>query len=100
MAVLPLTEGEDVSPDARIAAVAARQHGAFSRAQALRAGLTPHAISHRRRSGRWLDLHRAAYAIAGSPTEERRIMAAVLSLGERAVIASLAAHGCTGGNAR
>jgi very-short-patch-repair endonuclease len=81
-----------MSPDEAIAAIAAKQHGAFTNGQAVEAGLTAPAIHHRRTSGRWVDLHRAVYAMAGAPrTDEQRIIAAVLSLGPRAVAASITA---------
>ncbi len=86
------SEGKVVSPDTRIAALAARQHGAFTTAQALAVELTMHAITHRLQTGRWIKLHLGVYAIAGTPrTDEQRIIAAVLSLGPQAVAASLTA---------
>jgi very-short-patch-repair endonuclease len=81
-----------VSPDGEIAAIAARQHGAFTRTQAIDAGFTPPAILHRRRTGRWTDLRRGVFAIAGAPpTHEQRVVAAVLSFGPGALAASVTA---------
>ena len=81
-----------MSPDECIGAIAAGQHGVITRAQCRRAGLTAHAIAHRRGSGRWVDLHRGVYAISGTPlTAHQRIIAAVFSLGPRAVASATTA---------
>jgi hypothetical protein len=53
-------------PDQRIAAIAAVQHGVFTRLQASRCGATDTMIDWRLRVGRWRRLHRGIYALAGS----------------------------------
>jgi hypothetical protein len=66
--------------DTVIAALARRQHGCWSRAQALAAGFTPTMIRTRVRSGTWIRLDTGVYAHAASlPTWERSVMAAVLA---------------------
>ena len=50
-----------MTPD--LAALAARQGGVFSRADALRAGLTPDAIRHRIESGQWKRVRRGIYTL-------------------------------------
>lgn len=81
-----------MTPDAKLAALAARQHGALTRRQALDLGFTRSAILHRRRTGRWVDLQPGVYAISGTPaTPQQHTMAIVLSYGPRAVAGSLSA---------
>ena len=86
-------------PDCAIDAFACRQHGAFTRDQALAAGITSRMIDHRLGSGRWLRLGRGVYALPSvAPTWERQAMAAVLHAG-RAVVAGRSAaalHGLAG----
>jgi very-short-patch-repair endonuclease len=90
--VFPVTFGGTMTPDGAIARIAARQHGAFSRAQAFQAGFTREAIACRVKAGRWIRLYRGVYAIAGVPrSHEQRVIAAVLSLGPHAVAASITA---------
>jgi very-short-patch-repair endonuclease len=72
--------------DAAIAAIAARQAGAFSAAQATAVGVTPSARRHGVASGRWLVLYRGVLAVAESvDTPERRLWAAKLALGPSAI---------------
>jgi very-short-patch-repair endonuclease len=73
--------------DARIAAVAARQHGVISVKQLREAGVRDTAIHKRVRSGRLHRLHRGVYAV-GHPNVgvQGRWMAAVLAFGEAAVL--------------
>lgn len=61
-------------------ALAARQHGVFSRRQALDRSVTDRMIEQRLRSGAWIRLAPGVYAVASAPaTWERQVMAAVLS---------------------
>ncbi len=63
-----------------IAAAARRQHGVWTRTQALIAGATPSMIRTRLHNGRWLRLDTAVYAERSSlPTWHRSVMAAVLA---------------------
>lgn len=71
-----------MSPDEKLAVIAAKQHSAFTRQQARDAGLTEAAIRHRLKAGRWLSPYGGVYVLAGSmSTWEQRVMAAVLHLG-------------------
>jgi hypothetical protein len=68
------------SDDLAIARLSRRQHGAWSRRQALELGLSAKVISGRTRSGRWVVLDNGVYAhIATAATWERSVMAAVLA---------------------
>ncbi|MEP6623265.1 MAG: type IV toxin-antitoxin system AbiEi family antitoxin domain-containing protein [Acidimicrobiia bacterium] len=72
--------------DQAIYAVAARQHGLFTRRQALDAGFTRSAINHRLRRGLWIGINRYVFALAGTPeTERHTVMAAAMSAGPDAV---------------
>jgi very-short-patch-repair endonuclease len=70
-------------PDARVAAIAARQHGVVSIRQLREVGLSDDAVSGRVRAGRLHRVHRGVYAV-GHPrlTFHGRGMAAVLAVGE------------------
>lgn len=83
---------DEASPDERIAALAARQHGVVSRDQLRAAGLGRGAIDHRRRTGRLHDLHRGVYNV-GHPavSREGRWIAAVLAYGDRAALSHTSA---------
>jgi very-short-patch-repair endonuclease len=71
--------GGAISPEELIARVAARQHGAFTKAQARAAGYTLGTIRQRREGGRWTTLYPGIYAISGSPdTWEQRVIAVTL----------------------
>jgi very-short-patch-repair endonuclease len=75
------------APDRVIAEVARRQHGVISSQQLHKAGLTRTAVMERRQSGRLHNLHRGVYAVGHTaPSDERRWMAAVLALGDGAVL--------------
>lgn len=68
------------TPDRAIARLARRQHGAWSRRQALAAEFTSSMIETRLLRGHWVQLDTAVYAHAASlPTWERSIMAAILA---------------------
>lgn len=73
--------------DARVAWMAARQHGVVDHAQLLEAGLTMAAIKHRVAAG-WLHRkHRRVYAVGHDGLTQRgRWMAAVLAGGAGAVL--------------
>ncbi|MGH8910987.1 MAG: type IV toxin-antitoxin system AbiEi family antitoxin domain-containing protein [Acidimicrobiia bacterium] len=67
-------------PDRSIDEYASRQYGAFSLAQARRAGLTDGMVQRRLESGAWIPLAPQVYAMASAPPKwERQLAAAVLS---------------------
>jgi len=73
--------------DRLVAEIARRQHGAISSKQLREAGLSRNAVLERRRAGRLHSLHRGVYAVGHvAPSEDRRWMAAVLALGDGAVL--------------
>src|SRR3954463_9598218 len=75
------------TPDARVAAVASRQHGVATRRQLEAAGLDSKKITPRARKGQLHRLHRGVYAVGHrAPSWHGRWMAAVLACGEGAVL--------------
>ncbi|MEX2394311.1 MAG: type IV toxin-antitoxin system AbiEi family antitoxin domain-containing protein, partial [Actinomycetota bacterium] len=73
-------------------ALAAKQHSAFSRAQALTLGFSPTEIRSRLANGAWVRSHPGVYVIAGSQdTWERRAMVAALDAGAGAAVSHRAA---------
>jgi hypothetical protein len=67
--------------------LAQRQYGVISRAQAMRAGLSPGMIKFRVSSGRWQQLHPGIYAtFSGAPVRAAWLWAAVLSAGPGAAL--------------
>jgi hypothetical protein len=72
--------GRGSEPDLRVAALSRKQHGVWSREQAVRRGMTPTMIRARVRSGEWVRLDHGVYGhVAVPPTWERSLMAAVLA---------------------
>jgi hypothetical protein len=85
--------GKLFTPDARIARLAARQHGAFTHAQAVACGFTPKTIEYRVATRRWRPAHRGVYVMPGAPkTFEQDVTCVVLAAGPGA-----AASGRTAG---
>ncbi len=85
--------------DRALDTIARRQHGCFSRAQAVRAGLTPRMIAQRTSTGAWVRLAPSVYALPSHPgTIERQCWAAVLSEPSAAIGGLTAAllHGLDG----
>jgi hypothetical protein len=83
--------------DLRMEALAARQHGIVSHAQARELGLTAPAIRHRHESGRWQIVLPGVYRLSGSPgTARQRAMAAVLAGGPAALLSHTSAAGLLG----
>jgi Protein of unknown function (DUF559)/Transcriptional regulator, AbiEi antitoxin len=65
---------------AAIARLSEQQHGAFSRAQAIDAGMHPRTIDRRVNRGEWELVDHAVYRVAGTPPSWRqRLMAACLA---------------------
>jgi hypothetical protein len=85
--------------DRRIDGLARRQHGVFSRAQALQLGAYPRLMERRLVSGRWVEVAPAVYGLPSHPgTWEQRLMAAVVGEPEAAVggRSAAAVHELTG----
>jgi very-short-patch-repair endonuclease len=71
--------------DRGVAALARRQFGVFSRAQALGCGATPNMIQSRLNAGRWQRILHGVYVVAGAPSSWRRsLIAACLAAGDGA----------------
>ena len=78
---------ERVNPELQIAALAGKQHGVVSLAQLAAAGIDKSGIARRVRAGRLHRIHRGVYAVGHKGLgSEGRWMAAVLALGEGAVL--------------
>lgn len=85
------------APDATAAELAAAQHGLITYHQALAAGLSPAAVRTRRESGRWTQVGRGVYRIAGAPvTWQQRAMAAQLGAPPGSVSSHLTAAALAG----
>ena len=75
-----------LSPDVRIARIAARQHGVITFAQALACGFTPRMVAYRVETGRWRRLHRRVYVLIGTDGGfMTQTLAAVLAAGPETV---------------
>src|SRR3954451_18728484 len=73
--------------DEAIWALVGRQHGVVSRAQLLRIGLTPSAITHRIRRGMLHSLHRGVFVVGSIDLDQLgRWLAAVLACGPEALL--------------
>lgn len=87
----------DAHPDARLAELAAGQHGVVARRQLLAAGLTSSMIRTRAASGRLIRLHQGVYAVGHAHlTRDGHWMAAVLAAGPGALLShrdAAALHG-------
>ena len=82
---------ERVHPDARLADLAARQHGVVSRSQLHILGLSDSAVRHRVAVKRLQRIHTSVYAVALPLLPRARYMAAVLACGEGAALSHNAA---------
>jgi very-short-patch-repair endonuclease len=81
------------SADARIAAIADRQFGVFSRRQAFAAGFSERQIQLRITGKRWESVYRGVYRIVGSPaTLQQSALAGALYAGDGALVS----HGTAG----
>ena len=78
--------------DLAIAHLAERQHGAVTRSQAVRCGLTSSGINRRLHEESFVALHPGVYRLAGTPqTLDQSILAACMAAGRRAVASHTAA---------
>lgn len=74
------------SAPSRLAKVAARQHGLFTRGQARWCGYTDHQVDRRLATGSFVALRPGVLGVAGAPaTWEQSVMSAVLAAGEGAM---------------
>jgi very-short-patch-repair endonuclease len=70
-----------------LARIAGGAHGVVTRAQLLRAGVTPAEIKHRLRTGALIREHRGVYRVGHrAPSLEARYLAAVWACGEQALL--------------
>ena len=85
-------ELDNSAPDAAIARIAARQHGAVTSKQLARAGLSPAGVTRRIAAGRLHRIHRGVYAVGHrNLSNEGRWIAAVLACGRGAVLSHTSA---------
>ena len=78
--------------DHRLARLAARQFGLFTRAQALRIGYSSDGVARRVRRGPWVPVHRGVYRLPGAPESiDQRYLAATLYGGPHALLSGEAA---------
>jgi very-short-patch-repair endonuclease/predicted transcriptional regulator of viral defense system len=85
------------APDQLVAAFAARQHGVVTFLQLRSLGLTDNEIQRRSTTGRLHRLHRGVYAVGHRALAvEGRLIAAVLAMGDGAVLSHLSAAGLWG----
>lgn len=68
----------EVEQDRNLDEYASHQYGAFSRTQAVEAGLTPRMIQTRVETGAWIRLAPSVYALGSAPPKWERHMAAAL----------------------
>jgi very-short-patch-repair endonuclease len=84
-------------PDAKIAALAEKQHGCLTRSQAHDLGVTDGMLQHRLAAGRWQRCHPGVYRVAGvTGSWLADVWAAVLAVGDRTVVSresALLVHG-------
>jgi hypothetical protein len=84
--------GEQLTSDARVARLAARQHGVVTFRQLLACGLTRREIEVRVRLGHLHSLHRGVYAVGHRNVSlDGRFLAAVMACGTYAVLSHYAA---------
>ena len=78
---------EGANRERLIARVAANQHGVVAKAQLAAAGIPDYSVTRRVQAGRLHRLHRGVYAVGHTSLSfEGRCVAAVLALGDRAVV--------------
>jgi very-short-patch-repair endonuclease len=86
-----------MNAEQRLTRFAAKQHGVFSRAEALAIGLSSSTIDRRVATGRWERVHQGVYRFPGAPrTWHQQLMAALLWAGKNAVISHRAAAALLG----
>ena len=78
-------------PDGRVLALARRSDGIVTSAQLAEAGLSPTAIAHRVATGWLVRLHRGVFLVGPLEAPLSRARAAVLAVGEGALLSHFAA---------
>jgi predicted transcriptional regulator of viral defense system len=85
-------EKDSLTPEQRAGALAAQQHAAITRSQAIKAGLTRHDIDGRVARGQWLAPIRGIYVVAGAPsTWQQQLTVAMLAAPPGSVASYLSA---------
>lgn len=84
-------ECHEMSPDGRVVALARRSEGIVTSAQLMDAGLTPKAVAHRVKTGWLVRWHRGVFLVGPLEVPLSRPRAAVLAVGEGAVLSHHAA---------
>jgi hypothetical protein len=83
---------ESATADSRIAVIAQRQHGVVTHEQLAKLGIDKSGVTRRVKAGRLHRLHRGVYAVGHRSLSWRgRWLAAVLSIGDRAVLSHTSA---------
>jgi very-short-patch-repair endonuclease len=83
-----------MDPELAVALLAERQHGVFTRVQALKCGVSSSSIDRRLRLGTWERLHQGTYRLAGTERSfEQSIKAACLAGGPRSIASHRSAAG-------
>jgi hypothetical protein len=82
---------ESAPADARLARVAAKQHGIVTARQLAAAGIDKSGVARRLRAGRLHRVHRGVYSLTPALSDEARWMAAVRACGDDAVLSHAAA---------
>jgi very-short-patch-repair endonuclease len=83
----PSRRASDVAVDRAAAQLATRQHGVVGREQLVALGVSPHAIDHRVRTGRFIAVFRGTYAVGHAALSDAgRMRAALLTAGPGAAL--------------
>ncbi|MHB8511593.1 MAG: type IV toxin-antitoxin system AbiEi family antitoxin domain-containing protein [Actinomycetota bacterium] len=78
--------------ETKLATLSSTQHSVFSRGQAMSLGMTRNMIQHRLRAGRWEQVTRDVFRLAGAPPSWfQSLMTACLAWGDLAVVSHRAA---------
>lgn len=86
--------------DEQIEAIATRQRGLFTRAQAASLGFNQKQVEHRLQTRRWVERHHLVYALLGAPRDARTVLLATVLAAQPQAFAShrsaAALHGIPG----
>jgi len=92
----PTRSWNELHGDRALSAIAARQHGVVSLADLAAAGIGRGALAHRVAEGRLRRLHRGVYLVGPLDAPRTDEMAAILAVGEGAVLSHRSAAGLLG----